>query len=267
VTAPTVDIRARIAASPVELDDPAETFHEASRLAPSTVARQLIGSRRLAADPLLALAATRSSRRHVHRPSVELDPPPALPASLGRTLLDRRTVSTLGTQPLDRGELSTVLGYAYRCREREGLVRRPVPSAGGLYPLELYAIVRQANGIPAGAHHYDPFRHRLEQLTDDGPDELASAVVDQDLAQRASITVVVTAVFLRSQFKYGQRGYRFALLEAGHVAQNLLLVAHALGLDALPYGGYYDRIVDRLLGVDGLDEASVYVVFLGKGSR
>ncbi len=75
--------------------------------------------------------------------------------------------------------------------------------------------------------------------------------------------IVVTGVFWRSRFKYGLRGYRFVLLEAGHVGQNVVLAAAALGLPALPLGGFYDRPVESLVGVDGLDEAVVYVVLLG----
>jgi SagB-type dehydrogenase family enzyme len=70
-------------------------------------------------------------------------------------------------------------------------------------------------------------------------------------------------MFWRSRFKYGLRGYRFALLEAGHVVQNLVLAATALRLPTLPLGGWYDRRVDALVGADGLDEATVYVVLVG----
>ena len=67
----------------------------------------------------------------------------------------------------------------------------------------------------------------------------------------------------RSRFKYGERGYRFALLEAGHAAQNMLLAATALALAALPLGGFYDRRLDELVGADGLDEATLYAIALG----
>ena len=90
-----------------------------------------------------------------------------------------------------------------------------------------------------------------------------SALVDPALADRAGALIVVTALFWRSRFKYGARGYRFALLEAGHVIQNAVLVAAALGLQALPVGGFYDRRLDGLVGADGLDEASVYALLLG----
>jgi SagB-type dehydrogenase family enzyme len=67
----------------------------------------------------------------------------------------------------------------------------------------------------------------------------------------------------RTRFKYGLRGYRFSLLEAGHLVQNVVLAATALGLPAVPLGGWYDRRLDELVGADGLDEASVYAVAVG----
>ena len=65
--------------------------------------------------------------------------------------------------------------------------------------------------------------------------------------------------------KYGERGYRFMLLEAGHIAQNALLAANALGLGACPFGGFIDDDLDRLLGIDGLDEVSLYLIGVGRG--
>ena len=74
---------------------------------------------------------------------------------------------------------------------------------------------------------------------------------------------VVSAMFWRTRFKYGLRGYRFALLECGHLAQNLLLAATALDLAAVPLGGFYDRRVDQLLGLDGVNESALYMVAAG----
>jgi len=91
-------------------------------------------------------------------------------------------------------------------------------------------------------------------------------LVDPALVDGAAALLVVTAMFWRSRFKYGARGYRFALLESGHVVQNAVLAATALGLPALPLGGFYDRRIDELVGADGLDEATVYALLLG-GSR
>jgi SagB-type dehydrogenase family enzyme len=74
----------------------------------------------------------------------------------------------------------------------------------------------------------------------------------------------VAAVFGRTRFKYGLRGYRFALLEAGHVAQNVVLTATALGLAAVPLGGFYDRPTDEFLGLDGVNESTLYTIALGR---
>ncbi len=85
-----------------------------------------------------------------------------------------------------------------------------------------------------------------------------------ELLDAAALLVVVTGVFWRSRFKYGLRGYRFTLLEAGHLGQNLLLAAAALDLAALPVGGFYDRRVERLLGVDGVNESALYLFAVGR---
>jgi SagB-type dehydrogenase family enzyme len=78
------------------------------------------------------------------------------------------------------------------------------------------------------------------------------------------VMIFITAVFERSVFKYGDRGYRFVLLEAGHVGQNLSLVANGLGLGAVSVGGYFDRKIDGLLGIDGLNHSTVYIISLGR---
>jgi SagB-type dehydrogenase family enzyme len=91
----------------------------------------------------------------------------------------------------------------------------------------------------------------------------AAAAFTPQLANAAAI-FVLTGVSLKSRLKYGERGYRFMLLKAGHIAQNLLLTAAALELGALPVGGFIDDEMDRLLGIDGLNEVSLYLVAIGR---
>ncbi len=136
-------------------------------------------------------------------------------------------------------------------------------SGGALYPLELYVIALAIDGVEPSVSHYNPFRHSLELLGPVDRKSVRSTLVDPALADAAGALIVVTALFWRSRFKYGARGYRFSLLEAGHVVQNALLAAAALRLQALPVGGFYDRRLDGLVGADGLDEASVYALLLG----
>jgi SagB-type dehydrogenase family enzyme len=138
-----------------------------------------------------------------------------------------------------------------------------VPSAGGLYPLELYVLALDVDDLEPSLLHYDPLRHRLELLGPADRAAVATALVDPSLVASASTLLVLTAMFWRARFKYGVRGYRFALLEAGHVGQNATLAAAALRVAALPVGGFFDRRLDALVGADGLDEASVYAIVLG----
>jgi SagB-type dehydrogenase family enzyme len=83
------------------------------------------------------------------------------------------------------------------------------------------------------------------------------------LLEGAACALLLLAVFGRTRFKYGLRGYRFSLLEAGHVVQNVVLAAAALGVRALPWGGFYDAQVDTVVDADGVEESVVYAVVLG----
>jgi SagB-type dehydrogenase family enzyme len=138
-----------------------------------------------------------------------------------------------------------------------------VPSAGALYPLELYVAAATVRGLVPGLYHFQPFRHSLSFLAPLEWSLLRSALVDPSPLDTSAVLVVVIAVFWRSRIKYGLRGYRFALLEAGHLVQTIQLAATHLGLHALPVGGFFDRRLDQFLGIDGLDEAAVYAVALG----
>lgn len=138
---------------------------------------------------------------------------------------------------------------------------RASPSGGALYPLELYVQAARVSGLRPGMYHYDPVDHELDDL---GDVDLRPTFVQQDLADDAAAVLLLTGVFFRSAFKYGDRGYRFVLLEAGHVAQNALLAAGGLGLAGVPVGGFFDREADDGLGVDGLNESLVYAVLLGQ---
>jgi SagB-type dehydrogenase family enzyme len=247
----------------VGIDDPAEAFHEASRLYPNIAPGRLSSLLALARSPELQQTVERSSATHDHRPGVEL-PRGALPGVPLPTLLARRRSSHPGDRrALQLGELAALLEASYAALPRSGTLRRPVPSAGALYPLELYVLALDVDGTEPSLLHYNPFRHRLELLGGVDSDAARAALVDPSLLDTAAALLVVTAMFWRSRFKYGLRGYRFALLEAGHVVQNAVLAAAALELSALPLGGFFDRRLDALVGADGLDEASVYALLLG----
>jgi SagB-type dehydrogenase family enzyme len=207
----------------------------------------------------LQQTVARASYTRDHLPATELPPVELGRARLRDVLSERRSRTPEATATLSRQALAAVVGAAYRT---EG-GRRPIPSGGALYPLELYVVALDVDAVEAGVHHYNPYRHRLSRLCDVERDSVAATLVDPALAEHAAALLVVTAMFWRSRFKYGLRGYRFALLEAGHLMQNAVLAASALGVPARPLGGYYDRLLDALVGADSLDEASIYALLLG----
>lgn len=185
--------------------------------------------------------------------------------SLDEALLGRESARGFGSVPVQLAELAAVLQYAQsitRDNVDTDFPRpfRVTPSGGALYPLELYVWARRVDGLPAGLYHYDARDHNLDVL---GAVDLEHAFVQQDLVKAAAAAILVSAIFFRSVFKYGERGYRFVLLEAGHVVQNALLAARGHDLAAVPVGGYVDREVDRAMGLDGLHESVVYCMLLG----
>ena len=99
--------------------------------------------------------------------------------------------------------------------------------------------------------------------------EIGASLVfmQSNLSEDTAILFFITALFERSTFKYGSRGYRFIFLEAGHMAQNLNLAAVALGLGSVNICGYHDRDVDNLLNIDGLNQSTIYMVGLGKNDE
>ncbi|MEA2023174.1 MAG: SagB/ThcOx family dehydrogenase [Actinomycetota bacterium] len=188
------------------------------------------------------------------RPIVDLPAPSHGGMSLDQTLATRRTVRELTGPPLTDAELSQLLWSA------QGLTpagNRTAPSAGATYPTELYLLTAD------GVFHYRPHRHDLEIVS--GEDErlpLFDNAVGQEAVRDAPAVFVVSAVFERTEAKYGERAARYVHIEAGHVAQNLLLQATALGLGAVPVGDFDDAAVSEILGLPS-DHEPLYLLPVG----
>jgi SagB-type dehydrogenase family enzyme len=200
---------------------------------------------------------------------VDLDPPnfPSMPLTdaLARRSSCRRFAST----PIDLTELGTMLHAGYGVLQRLELwgefCSRPVPSGGGLYPLELYTLIQRVQKIEGGIYHYAPLGHRLEVVRPDAlPSHLSSEIfLGQPYLVQAAAIIVITAVVERSLWKYDDRGYRYILLEAGHVAQNINLCAVGLGLVTLNLGGFFDEDMMALLKLDEDREIVIYGIAVG----
>jgi len=195
---------------------------------------------------------------------------PVLDTPLSKAIESRASFREMRGETIALGHLSAILQSGYgvsdRTDTREKCERklRVVPSAGALYPLELYVHVKRVHNLAQGLYHYHPPAHNLRLLRmGDFSREISEALIQETIPSAASFIILITAMFERSVFKYGDRGYRYIMLEAGHVAQNINLASEALGLGALNIGGFFDSDIDRLLGLDGSLHSSVYLIAVG----
>ncbi|MCS7281202.1 MAG: SagB/ThcOx family dehydrogenase [Desulfobacterota bacterium] len=181
--------------------------------------------------------------------------------SLEESIFLRRSVREFSDTALTINELSQLL-WASQGTVKSG--RRSVPSAGALYPLEIYAVCGNVKGIEPGIYKYDVKRHGLVRiLSGDRRAALASSALGQYWVKNAPVSIVVSAVYERTTRKYGERGIRYVHMEVGHVGQNVLLQAVALNLGAVPVGAFYDEDVKRVLNLPK-DEHPLYIIPVGK---
>jgi len=186
-------------------------------------------------------------------------PPPRLsgPMSLEEAVNSRRSVREFQNQPLTREHLSQLCWAGQGITDPQGGLRA-APSAGALYPIELFLVTAE------GVDHYVPQRHALERHLDgDLRAALQAASLDQESIGEAPLSVVITAVVDRTARKYGPRAERYCLIEAGHVAQNVLLQAAALGLRGVPIGAYEDSKVVKNLKLPK-EHKVLYILAIGR---
>jgi len=168
-------------------------------------------------------------------------------------------VRSFDDQRLTPGELAQLLWAAQGITSPSGL--RTAPSAGALYPLEVYVVV------PDGAYRYEAQGHRLiPQVEGDMRPALAAAALGQSSVASAPAVIVIAAVYARTAERYGtERSPRYVHLEAGHAAQNVLLQAVALGLGAVPVGAFDDERLKAILTLP-TDQQPLYLIPVGHPS-
>jgi SagB-type dehydrogenase family enzyme len=191
---------------------------------------------------------------------------PELP--LAEVLRGRVSCRTFRSDALSLAELGILLRSAYGAEQRSGTVMqdRPPPSGGGLYPLELSLLVRAVEGIEPGVYHYVPAADGLEQVQQLALPRAFTTYLfmGQPWVADAAVVAVISFAGARSLTKYGDRGYRYALIEAGHTMQNLNLAVAALGLGAVNLGGFYDDELAVLCGIDIEQEVPLYAGAIGR---
>ncbi len=194
-------------------------------------------------------------------PAVAL-PSPGLPgeATLADLIEGRRSTRAYTAEPVNLGQVAGLLWAGYGVQSDGG---RVVPSAGGRYPMTLYLVAGNVPGLDQGCYRYDPATNQLlPQRTGDLRADLASASLDQPSIADAPASIVVAGSPDRLRDRYGARSERFAMIEAGHVGQNLTLAAEALGLGLVTIGAFDDAEVAGVLDLPA-DEQVYYVIPVG----
>lgn len=171
--------------------------------------------------------------------------------SVEEAIKHRRTIRSYLSTPLTLEQLSQIFWAAQGITENRGY-KRSAPSGGALYPMDVYAVIGDngVEGLRAGIYHYDPIRHTAILITEgDFRKELARTALSQMWMARAPLNLVITSEYSRITGKYGSRGERYAMIEAGHVGQNIFLQAEALGLRAGIVGAFHDNDVTRVMKI------------------
>jgi SagB-type dehydrogenase family enzyme len=253
-------------------DEPtlSQTFHENTKLHPNAPVGGLYPAAYSFAETRAMLSV---GRRYERSPRIVLPPVGAVdrsPTDFYDVLKNRRTRRSFGTTPLDLNQISGLLHDTAGITDvelSEDGWRRPLraaPSAGGLYPGELYLAVCNVRDVEPGLYHYNVGDHALETLRAGDPiEDLSAACHYRESLVQAALVVFFCAVQQRTLRKYGERGYRYVLLDIGHMAQNLCLSCEAAGLSCMTLCGFFDDRVHDLFDLDGVDETAVYVAYVG----
>ena len=182
--------------------------------------------------------------------------------SLETTLSTRLSIREYSDEPLSLAEVSQLLWAAQGITRSDG--GRTSPSAGALYPLELYLVAGTVSGLDVGVYHYRSGDHELARLSSgDCRNQLADAALSQECVRDGTAVLAVSTVYARTTGKYGERGLRYVYMEAGHAVQNVCLQATALGLGSVPVGAFDDDRVREVLRLPN-DETVLYLIPVGR---
>jgi SagB-type dehydrogenase family enzyme len=182
--------------------------------------------------------------------------------SVEMALRKRRSIRDYADEPLTLSDVSQLLWAAQGISGPSG--ERTAASAGALYPLEVYLVVGNVNGIPAGVYRYQPRRHALAgMVAGDRRAKLAAAALSQNFIEEAAVDVVIAAVYERTTGTYGRRGEIYVHEEVGHAGQNIHLQAVSLGLGTVVVGAFDDDKVKKILNMPP-NERPFYIMPVGR---
>jgi SagB-type dehydrogenase family enzyme len=223
-------------------------------------------------EGVLDLATDGSYREHPQAPQVPLsESVPDRLRAFHRLTRSRRSRRDYRGTGLRRDEfdalLSTACGVTGAMPWEGREVRlRAYPSSGALYAVEIYPVVFRVEGLGAAVYHYRAVENVLELVRPGlDPARLVNAALpmEREMVAGSAVMFCLAGCFRRHERKYGEGGYRMLVAESGHISQNLVLAATALGLSARPFGGVFDDLLNQDLGLDGIDEQFLLAVIVG----
>ena len=218
----------------------------------------------------------------VPKPAVELPLDPAVPlvalpdprawspppVDLNALVSNRRTVRAYHAEPLAVRELSWLLWCSQGVEKTtdDGRTMRTVPSAGARHAFETLLLVNAVESLDPGVYRYAAMRHALAPCAAATArvDDLVDAFRNVNLVRLSAVVLIWIAVAPRMTWKFGARGYRYLLLDAGHVCQNVYMAAEAIGCGACAIGAFTDEDMNAALGLDGTDQFVVYAASVGR---
>ena len=180
--------------------------------------------------------------------------------SLNRCLMDRRSRRRYTAESLTLQEVSSLLFAADGITNARGF--RTAPSAGATFPMEIYIYARYVDSLEKGVYHYLPQVHSIEMIKKgDISRMLSKEALEQKWVANASMLIIIAAQMDRTVSVYGERGYRYVYMEAGHIGQNIYLEAEELGLGTAGIGAFQDNEIKKVLGID---ESPLYIFPIGR---
>ena len=200
---------------------------------------------------------------------IGLPSPSELTMSVGDAITSRTSKRQFNSGSLSTIAVSTLLYYGNGIRTIYGdgkfrNYQRNVPNSGNLGSVETYAIISNVSGLKSGIFHFDSLKHELVSLrTGTLTSFLREFVFYQEEFTQAPLILVLTSSIGRLMKKYDLRGYRLALLDVGHVSQNIYLAATAMHLPVCATAGFIDDEMDETLGIDGIESAAMLVIAVG----
>jgi SagB-type dehydrogenase family enzyme len=204
-------------------------------------------------------------KEYLNRPKTRLPQPSPTDMSVTKALQERQSVRAFSDEAMSLPQLTRLLLSADGLTQsRGGIARRTAPSAGALYPMEIYVIAADVESLAAGLYHFQVSDSSLELLGEgDFSEAIHEAANTQAAVGDSPVTLILTARFDRVTQKYADRGYRYVYIEAGAVCQNIYLQAVSLGMGTVAVGAFLDDAVNSLLAVDARDEAALLIMPVG----